>query len=125
MRIREQSEGHPQYIALIHGVHGGAAGCLKSSHLAATKYSFLQPGGLIPNLLDLTGGREEEISCRELVLNFRSPDDMGGRTDLQAINIEDILEVQALPLDFEVLHCVQPPPGILSMAAHNSGIADL
>lgn len=110
--IRDNSETLPEYIALIHGIHRVEDGCVvESAHLTATKYSLLK---LEPLFQDLTSPVGEDMLAGdriELLLHFTLPESMGTRHDSEVIKIDDIVEAHIFPRDFEVVHCVEPPPG--------------
>jgi hypothetical protein len=110
MRIREDNGTPQEFIILIHDIHSGRDGCtIKSVHLQVTRYSFLDPGGLLKEpsqsmeMLDL-----DEDAPREVLLHFSNPGFMGTSRDSEVITIDNILEARSLPLGFEVVHCLKP-----------------
>ncbi|KAK1770181.1 hypothetical protein QBC33DRAFT_313551 [Phialemonium atrogriseum] len=83
---------------------------VESAHLTATKYSLLKSE---PLFRDLTSPVGEDMAAGdriELLLHFTLPESLGTRHDSEVIKIDDIIEVCRFPRNFEVVHCVQPPP---------------
>ncbi|KAF4809060.1 hypothetical protein CGCSCA5_v011769 [Colletotrichum siamense] len=96
--IRDISQCYPNYIAWVHDVHYGSAGCVHESHLSITKFSTFRQEHLF------RGGRKanERADIGDLLLHFSSVQHMGDQSDAEVVMIKDIAFAKALSTSFRV-----------------------
>ncbi|KAI8204078.1 hypothetical protein KHU50_003146 [Colletotrichum sp. SAR 10_65] len=94
--IRDSSQCYPDYIAWVHDVHDGSAGCVQERHLSVTRFSILRQEHLF------RGGRklDESAEIGDLMLHFSSVQHMGEQSDAEVIMIKDITFAKALSTSF-------------------------
>jgi hypothetical protein len=102
--IKGTPVSNTEFVAIIHDIHAAESQCdIGNAHLVVTKYSCLAADGLLQHAARVDGV--------ELLLHYSEAETMGMPTDSEVINIEDIIDAQTLPREFEVSHCVQVPIG--------------
>ncbi|KAF4835433.1 hypothetical protein CGCSCA4_v012662 [Colletotrichum siamense] len=96
--IRDSSQCYPDYIAWVHDVHDGSAGCVQERRLSVTRFSILRQEHLF------RGGRklDESAEIGDLMLHFSSVQHMGEQSDAEVIMIKDITFAKALSTSFRV-----------------------
>ncbi|KAF5510334.1 hypothetical protein CGCS363_v002124 [Colletotrichum siamense] len=101
--IRDSSQCYPDYIAWVHDVHDGSAGCVQERHLSVARFSILRQEHLF------RGGRklDESAEIGDLMLHFSSVQHMGEQSDAEVIMIKDITFAKALSTSFRVRY--RPP----------------
>ncbi|KAE9568738.1 hypothetical protein CGMCC3_g15167 [Colletotrichum fructicola] len=96
--IRDSSQCYPNYIAWVHDVHDGSAGCVQERHLSVTKFSILRQEHLFRGGTKLN----ESAEIADLMLHFSSVQHMGQQTDAEVVMIKDITFAKALSTSFRV-----------------------
>ncbi|KAK0613267.1 hypothetical protein B0T14DRAFT_525935 [Immersiella caudata] len=121
LRDPEIASGRPS-VLFVHRIHLGddeGTDCsLQGPHIAATRYThtagdvamafdnyFLSQHLPVGDLLKSSG----TARSMEFLLHCSGPGDMGTRDDADVISMDDILSVTALPPEFDIVHCVNPP----------------
>ncbi|KAI8273146.1 hypothetical protein K4K60_011276 [Colletotrichum sp. SAR11_57] len=94
--IRDSSQCYPNYIAWVHDVHDGSAGCVQERHLSVTKFSILRQEHLFRGGTKLN----ESAEIADLMLHFSSVQHMGQQTDAEVVMIKDITFAKALSTSF-------------------------
>ncbi|CAI0650367.1 unnamed protein product, partial [Colletotrichum noveboracense] len=96
--IRDSSQCYPDYIAWVHDVHDGSAGCVQERHLSVTKFSILRQEHLFRGGTKLN----ESAEIADLMPHFSSVQHMGEQTDAEVVMIKDITFAKALSTSFRV-----------------------
>ncbi|KAJ3958605.1 hypothetical protein N0V92_004829 [Colletotrichum tropicale] len=96
--IRDSSQCYPDYIAWVHDVHDGSAGCVQERHLSVSKFSVLRQEHLFRGGTKLN----ESADIGDLLLHFSSVQDMGEQSDAEVVMIKDIAFAKALSTSFRV-----------------------
>ncbi|KAF4898988.1 hypothetical protein CGCF415_v010587 [Colletotrichum fructicola] len=94
--IRDSSQCYPNYMAWVHDVHDGSAGCVQERHLSVTKFSILRQEHLFRGGTKLN----ESAEIADLMLHFSSVQHMGQQTDAEVVMIKDITFAKALSTSF-------------------------